>query len=245
MMSTASASKAAQRAQDLLRRFDLNGDGRLDDDERADAKEKILQDQLDRRMARGSTIPGGAEQFRKQALEIFDRNGDGMLDDEERNVAQKFAAMNQGRSVDSDELKKHFDVNRDGELDPEERAAVEGFLSALRAAGPAQMRDELLGRFDSNQDGKVDEREFSELEKFVRPRVEASADQMRRHDTDRDGKIDDTEWIAARAAIAQWLNGRDVAPRPPTQKREIERARLKAVADEVARRRAERAAAKK
>jgi Ca2+-binding EF-hand superfamily protein len=251
MMSSSQPAKGAQRGQELLKRYDRNGDGKLDDDERADAKELMLKEQVDRQMARAAALPGGLEQFRAEALQMFDRNRDGRLDDEERMEAQKFAREREGGVDGRDELTKHFDRNRDGTIDDEERSRMQSFLTALRGLGSVQMRFELLRRFDVNADARIDEREFTELEKFVRPRVEASPDQLRRHDTNRDGKLDDAEWIVARATIAEWLNGTGAAASENEMKSEssagvktsaeVERARLKTVAEEVQRRRAERA----
>jgi Ca2+-binding EF-hand superfamily protein len=272
---------AAKRAEELLKRYDKNGDGKLDDDERADAKEAMMKEQVDRQMARAGVLPGGLQQFRTQVLEMFDKNRDGRLDDEERTAAQKFA---DNYATATDDLTKQFDKNGDGKIDPAERATMEAYVAALRALGAGQMRSELLRRFDRNADGKIDESEMDELEKFVRPRMETTPAQLRRYDKNGDGKLDDTEWIEARTAIAQWLNSAaPTAPaalengmlrdqpgpkglRPPdeaaprrgmpdrggdtmTAPSEIQRtpeqesARLKAVADEVARRRASRAAA--
>jgi Ca2+-binding EF-hand superfamily protein len=264
-MMGAPPSKAARRSEELLKRFDQNGDGKLDDDERADAKEMMLREQLDRQRARTAALPGGPEQFRAQALQMFDRNRDGQLDGDERIAAQKFAAARGDGTRNPEELKKRFDQSRDGMLDAGERAKMANSMSPARRLGNVPMRSELLRRFDSNADGIVDEREFVELERFVRPRMESNPDQLRRHDSNRDGTLDDAEWVAARAAISQWLNApgpaaleneslRPKRPVPPPRKSgktgkmrdsEIEKARLKAVADEVARRRAERAAAQK
>jgi hypothetical protein len=202
-MRDAPSSKTAQRSEQLLKRFDQNGDGKLDDDERADAKEMTLREQLDRQRARAAALPGGP--------------------------------------------------------------TMANSMSPARRLGNVPMRSELLRRFDSNADGIVDGKEFVELERFVRPRMESNRDQLRRHDANRDGTLDEAEWVAARATIAQWLNApgpaaseneslrpkRPVRPPRTSGKKgkmrgsEIETARLKAVADEVARRRAERAAAQK
>src|SRR5688500_17477397 len=206
-MTGGPAAKAAKRSEELLKRYDRNGDGKLDDDERADAKEEMLKEQVGRQMARAAALPGGLEQFRVEALQIFDRNRDGRLDDEERIAAQKFASAREEPGVDREELKKRFDQNGDGTIDAEERTRIESFLAALRSLGSVQMRFELLRRFDLNTDAKIDEREFVELEKFARPRVEANPEQLRRHDTNQDGKLDDAEWVVARAIIAEWLNG--------------------------------------
>ncbi|MGH7947322.1 MAG: hypothetical protein ACREF9_20305, partial [Opitutaceae bacterium] len=117
-----------------------------------------------------------------------------------------------------------------------------------------------LRRFDLNADGKIDEREFVELEQFVRPRVEASPEQVRRHDGNGDGKLDDAEWIVARRTISQWLNGSGPAAFGTeamrsaesgatklggAPSREAEQARLNASAQEGARRRALREAKQK
>src|SRR5687768_16230849 len=137
-MTATSAARAARKADELLKQFDKNGDGKLDDDERADAKEQMMKEQVDRQMARAAALPGGLEQFRVEALQLFDLNRDGRLDDEERSAAKKFAAAREGGNGGSDDLNKRFDKNGDGTLDAEERARVEGFLSALRAVGTVQ-----------------------------------------------------------------------------------------------------------
>ncbi|MGH7946011.1 MAG: EF-hand domain-containing protein, partial [Opitutaceae bacterium] len=191
MREDAPGSKAASKSDELLKRFDRNGDGKLDDDERAGAKELMLKEQVDRQMARAAELPGGLEQFRAEALQLFDRNRDGRLDEEERVAAQKFAAVQEAAAEGREQLKKRFDRNGDGTLDAGENARIDTFLSALRGLGGVQARREFLRRFDLNADGKIDEREFVELEQFVRPRVEASPEQVRRHDGNGDGKLDD------------------------------------------------------
>ena len=242
-MAPAQAARAAKRADELLKRFDKNRDGKLDDDERADAKEIMLKDQVDQQMSRTPALPPGLEPFRAQALEMFDRNRDGRLDEEERNAAHKYAVARQDGANDTDDLKKRFDRNSDGNLDADERTTIERFLTELRALGSPQIRSELLRQFDQNSDGKIDDNEFVELEKFVRPRVEASPTQVRRHDTNRDGKLDDAEWLAARGAIAQWLNSSGPAALESESMRPNDPAMLQRIADEVARRKAQRAGA--
>lgn len=71
------------RGDELLKRFDKNGDGKLDDDERFDAKEVMMQDQINRQMPRASVPPDAAGRFRVLAIEFFDRNRDGRLDETE------------------------------------------------------------------------------------------------------------------------------------------------------------------
>jgi Ca2+-binding EF-hand superfamily protein len=208
MMATTPAAKAARKADELLKRFDKNGDGRLDDDERADAKDVMMQDNLDRQMARISAgAPGGAERFRALTLELFDRNKDGRLDDDERTEAEKFAETRRDPATAGLELTRSFDRNKDGRLDADERSQAEAFLAELRTYGTNRMRSGLLRQFDRNADGKVDDTEMAALEKTVRPRMESTPLQRRRYDANGNQKIDDAEWAVARTKIAAWLNG--------------------------------------
>lgn len=245
MMTTGPATKAAKRADDLLKRYDKNGDGKIDDDERADAKEVMMKDQIERQMVRTTSLPGGLEQYRAQALEIFDKNRDGRLDEAERAAAQKFVAVRDEAALNAAQLVKRFDRNGDGTIDAGEQGMIESFVAEIRSLGASQARTDLLRMFDRNTDGKVDQEEFPELEKFVRPRIEAAPVQLRRHDSNQDGHLDDAEWRAARQAILQWLNGSGPAAMDGGEiaTAAAEQARLNAVAAEVARRRAMREAA--
>jgi hypothetical protein len=82
--------------QEMLKRFDKDGDGKLDDSERAAAKEAM-------------------EARKAERMKKFDSNGDGKLDDEERENA---------RQTHKAEMMKKFDKNGDGKLDEEERDAA-------------------------------------------------------------------------------------------------------------------------
>jgi Ca2+-binding EF-hand superfamily protein len=208
-------------SEEMLRRFDTNHDGKLDEDETAAAHEAMLKERMDRQTA-VTAAPGG-QQFRQQMLEKFDKNHDGRLDDDERAEMQKYLlaqGLGPGGAV-REELIKRFDKNGDGKLDAEETAAMQKFLQERRAqggaagqavAGPAQMREFLLQQFDKNGDGKIDDTEMVELEKVTRPRMEKNPQQLQRYDTNHDGKIDDTEWVAAREQIIRLLNAPAAGP---------------------------------
>ena len=86
----------ADRRQKVLQKFDKNGNGQLDPDEREAAKEAIQK----RREQGGGKGPGGQvgqdPERRKKLLEKFDTDGDGKLSDSER-AAAKEARGKRGR----------------------------------------------------------------------------------------------------------------------------------------------------
>ena len=134
----------ATRAEDLLRRFDKNGDGKLDEDEQAEAHEIMLREQMTRRAAKAAAAPEAGQPFRQKMLELFDKNHDGRLDDDERAEARKYAeehGLGEGGAVRT-ELMKRFDKNADGKLDAEEMAALSKFLQERRAETPAAAIDQ-------------------------------------------------------------------------------------------------------
>ena len=101
----------------LLRRYDLNHDGQLDEAELAVAHESMLQEGFS---GRAEGKPGN--KFRALLLKRFDQNGDGRLDETERAAAQKYFLA-------------RFDTNHDGRLDEDERAAMREELKAEYQAG--------------------------------------------------------------------------------------------------------------
>ena len=202
----AATATMSPREEELLKRFDKNHDGKLDEDETADAHEAMMQGQMNRQAAIGRA-PGG-EQARTWLLEMFDKNHDGRLDDDERAEARKYA---EERGLGADgavraDLVKQFDKNGDGKLDPDELAAMRQALRNRGAQNPRQMRDFLLRQFDKNADGRIDDAEMVELEKTMRPRMESNPQQMARFDKNADGKLDDAEWSAAREQLVRLLN---------------------------------------
>ena len=126
----APAPAMSSRAADLRQRFDKNRDGKLDEHELADAREVMLQDQMQKQAARAVT-----PQLQAKMLERFDKNHDGRLDDEERSEMRRYAEEN-GLGPDGEvrrELLQRFDQNADGKLDDPERAALQKFLRERRA----------------------------------------------------------------------------------------------------------------
>ncbi len=125
--------------RELLRRFDKNGDGRLDENEKAAARRAMREDD------------GGTEkERRKQLLKRFDKNGDGRLDDAERAEAEK-ARDTLARNGGADRFRalslQRFDKNGDGRLDDTEQAEA------------AKFRAEMIKRFDADGDGQLNDTE--------------------------------------------------------------------------------------
>ncbi len=100
----------------LLKKYDLNGDGKLDEAELAAAHKSMLKENLS-----GATANPRLNKFRAAMLKRFDRNGDGHLDANERAEMRKW-------------LLERFDTNHDGRLDEDERAAMrEAFKAEAKA----------------------------------------------------------------------------------------------------------------
>lgn len=216
MTPSAAPNAAAKRADELLKRYDKNGDGRIDDDERADAKDAMMKEQTERQMIRAAVLPGGIDAFRARMIELFDANKDGRLDEAERVEAQRFAVEN-GFSPNGelrDDTLKRFDRNANGRIDDDERDALQAFVKERLRAGPGAPKRENAS--------------VLELEKVLRAAIEANPAQLAVYDTDRDGRISDLEWTAIRMRLARG----GVAPTPQQEQR-----RLDAVKAEVDRRR--------
>ena len=78
----AGKGRGAEFRQKMLEKFDKNGDGKLDADEKKAAREEFQKKMQDR-------IGEGGEGFKKKLLEKFDKNGDGQLDPEEMKAARE------------------------------------------------------------------------------------------------------------------------------------------------------------
>lgn len=112
------SKEMSQRQAELLKRFDKNGDGKLDEDEKAAAKEYNREEMTGRQ--------GKArDNLGKKAMAKFDKNGDGKLDDAEKAEAVK-AIRSDPRIV------RRFDKDGDGKLNDVEAAAARDALGKLR-----------------------------------------------------------------------------------------------------------------
>ena len=167
--------KAADRLKDeAMKRFDKNGDGRLDDEERAEAVREMKK--------KGGEIQGQLRQF---MLRTYDADGNGTLEPAERKIAfdetMKQLEEN-GPLVKNTVLglvHKRFDTNGDGSLDKVElggardeltKRIIEGIPMgdaptkpidpvARKKQAEEQRKAEMLDRFDADGNGTLDERE--------------------------------------------------------------------------------------
>lgn len=115
----------------LMKRFDKNSDGKLDDEER-----KALREAMAERggPARKPGAPGGFD--REALLKKFDKDGDGKLSDAEREAARKERPGRPGaggQRPDRDAILKRFDKDGDGQFSDEEKAAAREAFQKRRA----------------------------------------------------------------------------------------------------------------
>ncbi len=103
--------------QQLLERFDADGDGVLSAEERATAR---------------ASRPENALHGRQQLLERFDTDGNGELSKEERAGARAQRPEN-ARRGGRRRLLERFDIDSDGELSGAERAAMKAYRTARMA----------------------------------------------------------------------------------------------------------------
>jgi Ca2+-binding EF-hand superfamily protein len=103
--------------EQLLEKFDTDGDGQLNEEERAAMREAAEKH-------RGGK--DGERPSREEILEKFDADGDGQLSEEERAAAREAMGGRKGRRGhgNREEMMKKYDTDGDGELNEEERAAM-------------------------------------------------------------------------------------------------------------------------
>ena len=166
--------KAADRVkEEAMKRFDANGDGKLDDAEQAEALESLKK--------KGGDLQA---QFKQFMLRRFDTDKDGALGEQERKAA--FEELTRQLEKNGPMVKntvlgmvhRRFDADGNGKLDGGELEAAREDLSKRIMQGvggtespapvdPAVRRKqaeearkkEMLERFDADGDGRLDEAE--------------------------------------------------------------------------------------
>lgn len=184
--------------RELLKRYDRNGDGRLDASELAAARRKRPASGGATRRKRGGRSGGAFGNFRAQLTRRFDANDDGRLDGEELTAARDSVLKYLEQIAEGSEAAKkspayrtmlsRFDGNRDGKLDATELKRAQNmvrYLTSSRAADtdrkPAggrspqrltpERRAALLRRFDDNKNGRLDPPELARLRRAMQART--------------------------------------------------------------------------
>ena len=187
------AAPRSESFQRVLKQFDRNGDGRLNDQERQAARQGLEQ----RRQQAGNR-----DQSRRTSS---NRNRSAGSNNRNRSSADRRT-----------ELMKRFDENGNGKLDPPELARLRQSTSrtqsndrsrSSRSAGNSRMsREELLKKFDTNQNGRIDGTEMQKVRASFGPRERDSVsatvpprgrldreDLLKQFDQDRNGRLDAAE----------------------------------------------------
>ncbi len=208
----------------MLKEFDKDGDGKLNEEERATARR--MTEQFFGRLNEKGGSPDGRP-VPPEALKRFDKDGDGKLNEEERASAMKGrdGQMKKGPpggfdlNNPSEFVVKRFDKDGDGKLSDEEKAAAmkerDGQMKKGRPGGfdlnnPPEF---VVKRFDKDGDGKLsDDEKKAAVEAIAKmtggPGGFPSREEMiKRFDKDGDGKLSDTEEAAAKAEFAKRRGG--------------------------------------
>jgi Ca2+-binding EF-hand superfamily protein len=122
---TAATGGLSPLQAELLRRYDTNHDGRLDEEELAAAHAEMLEGQIQT----GGVL---AHRLYGRLLQSFDRDGDGKLNPAEQATA--VAYLKEHNPIIYERLVQRFDRDGDGKLDEPERAALFQTLVRLSAA---------------------------------------------------------------------------------------------------------------
>lgn len=165
--------KAADRVkEEAMKRFDTNGDGTLDDAERAAAMDALKK--------KGGEMQAQLRQF---MLRRFDADKDGTLDETERKAAfdETMKQLEQNGPMVKNTIlgmvHRRFDADGDGKLDEKELGTareelLKRIVQGVAGGDPAPVdpavrrkqaeearKKEMLDRFDTDGDGTLDEGE--------------------------------------------------------------------------------------
>ncbi|MFG0307444.1 MAG: GC-type dockerin domain-anchored protein [Phycisphaerales bacterium JB040] len=166
-----------QRFEEMQARWDANGDGELDREERRLMWEAM---QAQREM---------------EMIERFDRDGDGVLDEDEQRAARLADFLGSDRGQ---ELAREFDANGDGVLDDGELAAMEAHIRAEREARREEWRQRAVDRYDLDGDGELSDIEREIARESAQEQGREYRERMtQQFDSDGDGELSGDERAAA------------------------------------------------
>jgi len=189
-----------KRAQ-LLEKFDTNGDGKLNETERAEARKELHAKRplkkgklgghppMGRRGIKGSQGPAHPKtrltpEMHEKLLQRFDSDKDGTLSTSEKEAAK--AAMKKHLGQVHEKVKgrllEKFDTDGDGTLNQDERAKAHAAGKDMKG----RFHQMQLERFDSDGDGTLSTTERENARQAFQERMEAHRTKA---DTDGDGQL--------------------------------------------------------
>lgn len=138
-----------------------------------------------------------AGEFAKRLLEKFDADKDGRLSPQERAKAEEQMLKDLGDAAGPkfQEFLKKFDRDGDGRLNAQERSAAMAAAQKIRAAGG--------GAVGGLPAGGAAPAVSQPPAKPARPKRPSRAEVLKRFDKDGDGKLNDEEKAAAKAAARE------------------------------------------
>jgi Ca2+-binding EF-hand superfamily protein len=181
------------RRQEVLERYDTNGDGRMDRTE----LQALRADLLGQTHPRFSRLGLRMRQWAFWRVRwAFDENGDRQLSAEER-TALVDAMEARCQRLHQQALEK-YDTNKDGQLDEAERQVAR----EARRAAFAQKRQELLAQYDTNGNGFLELTERARLreDRLAAARAHRQA-VLAQYDTNGDGHLSVEEALPLRKEI--------------------------------------------
>jgi Ca2+-binding EF-hand superfamily protein len=127
----------------------------------------------------------------------YDKNHNGVIDEDEKDAIRKDYAANPDGDL------KRFDKNRDGKLDDAEIAAIKPPTGKGKAASSGAA--EFFAKYDKNHNGVID----ADEKDAIRKDYAASPDgDLKKFDTNKDGKLDDEEIAAIKLPTEKRNSGK-------------------------------------
>ncbi|RKY13241.1 MAG: hypothetical protein DRP82_05665 [Planctomycetota bacterium] len=174
--------------EELVKKFDKNGDGKLSDEEKVTALKTTFKEFMDKFDTNKDgklsdeeltkvkeDVSKTMEEYKQRMIKRFDKDGDGKLSDEEKKAMRK--AMMEKRKEMMEKRRKRrqemhkkmlekFDKDGDGKLNDEERKAMHEALMKRREEARKKAEEIAKMVFDTNKDGKVNEDEMRTMAIF-------------------------------------------------------------------------------
>ena len=211
--------------EEQLARFDADGDGQLNEQERAHLREEFKKSRgaARKRPAPRDSKPGVSDLSREDQLARFDRDGDGKLNEEERTAYRKARLDGaRGGAAPPDPIAelpaayRRFDRDRDGTLSPaESRLARQELIRKGKYDGEAETTSSTLPeaarQFDLDGNGEIDEKERTAAKRYLRERRDEGLDfgeEKPELDPAIGAEVAQSRIAVARAAVAEEMTRR-------------------------------------